>query len=71
MRTSGFPPDANAAIRFADAAQIPVWGKAAVAAAASRNLLKGRSGNRFEPQAKATRAEALTFILSLVDEQNK
>ncbi|WP_161807555.1 S-layer homology domain-containing protein [Bacillus sp. FJAT-28004] len=71
MRTSGFPLDANAAIRFADAAQIPVWAKPAVVAAASRNLLKGRSGNRFEPQAKATRAEALTFILSLVDEQNK
>lgn len=71
MRTSGFPLDENPSIRFADASQIPAWAKPTVAAAVSRNLLKGRSGNRFEPQAKATRAEALTFILTLIDSQNK
>lgn len=67
MRSSGLPLDANAAVRFADAAQIPVWAKSSVATAALHDLIKGRSGNRFEPQANATRAEAVTLILSLVD----
>lgn len=67
MRASRYPLDEGATATFADAEKIPVWAKPSVASAVSHNLLKGRSGNRFEPQQHATRAEAVTIVLSLVD----
>ncbi|MDQ8735216.1 cohesin domain-containing protein [Paenibacillus sp. LHD-38] len=67
MRASRYPLDEGATATFADAEKIPVWAKPSVASAVTHNLLKGRSGNRFEPQQHATRAETVTIVLSLVD----
>ncbi|GEM_PF-1699405 len=52
---------------FADAEDIPVWGKAAVEAARSKGLLRGQANNRFNPGATTTRAEAATLMLRLLE----
>ncbi|WP_270165538.1 S-layer homology domain-containing protein [Paenibacillus sp. SYP-B4298] len=69
MRALGLPDSGNEAqsSSFADAEQIPSWARAAVAAAAEHGLAKGRGGNRFVPDGTATRAEAVTFILRMLD----
>jgi len=54
---------------FADDAGIPEWAKAA--AASELGILKGRDGNRFAPNDKATRAEAVVMLLRMLDQQTK
>ncbi|MFS0723166.1 S-layer homology domain-containing protein [Paenibacillus sp. 1P07SE] len=56
-------PDAT--LTFADAADIPDWARAEVAAAHAAGLMNGREGNVFAPHVLATRAEAVSLILSL------
>lgn len=60
------PSDAQQ-VSFADAEDIPVWGKAAVEAARSKGLLRGQSSNRFNPGGTTTRAEAATLMLRLLE----
>lgn len=54
-------------IGFADAATIPLWAQKEVAAAAAAGIISGKANNRFEPDATATRAEALTLLIRLLD----
>ncbi|ACT03722.1 S-layer homology domain-containing protein [Paenibacillus sp. JDR-2] len=56
-------------LAFADAASIPSWAKDAVAAAVKAGLVNGRGSNKFVPSDSANRAEAVTLILRMVDEQ--
>ncbi|WP_054027447.1 X2-like carbohydrate binding domain-containing protein [Bacillus sp. FJAT-28004] len=51
---------------FADDSEIPAWAKSAVYVMKEAEILKGRSGNMFAPKAQATRAEAITIILNLL-----
>jgi hypothetical protein len=51
--------------RFGDAAGISSWARTAVALSAREGLLTGRANARFEPQGKATRAEAATVLYRL------
>ncbi len=60
------PGDAQQ-VSFADAEDIPAWGKAAVEAARSKGLIRGQASNRFNPDATTTRAEAATLILRLLE----
>lgn len=55
---------------FADTASIPSWAVPSVAAASEAGLIKGKGGNRFAPQEMTTRAEAVTLLLSLLDNQS-
>ena len=66
MRASGVSLDAGSVPTFADASQIAAWAKPSVAHASKLGFVKGRGGNRFEPAEHATRAEAVTMILSLL-----
>lgn len=50
---------------FADDQQIAAWAKPAVAAAASKGIIQGKTNNRFDPAGTATRAEAVTIILNM------
>ncbi|UQZ84602.1 Endo-1,4-beta-xylanase A precursor [Paenibacillus konkukensis] len=50
---------------FADDADIPIWAKGYIYAAAKQGLLNGREGNRVSPSEPATRAEAATILLRL------
>lgn len=59
--------DTNEAPTFADVRQIPEWASAPVAAAAKKGIINGRDNNLFAPQDQATRAEAVTLILAMLD----
>jgi len=56
-----------ATLGFEDASHIPDWAKNEIAAAVNAGLVSGKGGNRFEPNASATRAEALTLIMRVLD----
>ncbi|WP_221469273.1 S-layer homology domain-containing protein [Cohnella nanjingensis] len=51
---------------FADDAKIPAWAKGAVAAVHAAGIVKGREGNKFDPTATATRAEAVVMIMNML-----
>ncbi len=59
----GLQTAANAS--FADAAQIPVWAREAVAAVVASGLMQGRGGRQFAPLAQTTRAEAVIVLTKL------
>ncbi|SDE60627.1 S-layer homology domain-containing protein [Paenibacillus sp. UNCCL117] len=50
---------------FADAAAIPLWAQAEAAAAHEAGLIGARDNNRFDPEASATRAEAVSLVMAL------
>ncbi|RIX52785.1 DUF4073 domain-containing protein [Paenibacillus nanensis] len=66
-RAAGLETSGDAKPTFADAADIPTWARAAVAAAEGISLVQGRDGNRFEPFAAATRAEAVFLLMRMLD----
>ncbi|WP_284237938.1 S-layer homology domain-containing protein [Paenibacillus glycanilyticus] len=68
IRASGESWDDSAVPAFADANRIPEWAKPAVAKAYELGLMQGRGDNRFEPDAFATRAEAVTLLLNYYDQ---
>lgn len=51
---------------FTDTKEIAAWAQPYVKAAADAGLVQGKGGNRFAPEASATRAEAATMILNLL-----
>ncbi|OMF38093.1 hypothetical protein BK133_03720 [Paenibacillus sp. FSL H8-0548] len=55
---------------FNDSNAIPSWAKPSVAAAAELGIIQGKGGNKFEPAANATRAEAVVIILRILDVLN-
>ncbi|MFD1884456.1 S-layer homology domain-containing protein [Paenibacillus wenxiniae] len=57
----------NTVSRFADETSIPAWAKASVHLLQQKGIIQGRTGHTFMPQAAATRAEAITIILNLLD----
>lgn len=59
----------DAATRFADAGDIPLWALEKVEAAVEMGLMKGRSESRFAPQEYATRAEMVQVLLRLLQHQ--
>ncbi|MGO4547582.1 cadherin-like beta sandwich domain-containing protein [Paenibacillus sp. 2TAB23] len=62
---------ANAVTGFADDGAIPAWVKGAVAAIKELGLMKGTDENRFNPLAQATRAEAVTVLIRMLEELNQ
>jgi hypothetical protein len=52
---------------FSDSAKISDWAKAAVAAAAKAEIIKGYPDESFRPQGLATRAEAVTVIVKALE----
>lgn len=67
VRAAGLKAGTGAGTDFADDKEIPAWAKGAVIAMQEQGLVAGRSDNRFAPQETATRAEAVTIILRLLD----
>ncbi|MFS0726755.1 S-layer homology domain-containing protein [Paenibacillus sp. 1P07SE] len=69
-RAAGLTPEEDgtpAIASYADASDVPAWASNELAAAVTAGLLQGQSGNRLAPNATATRAEALTLIIRLLD----
>ncbi|MEN6325924.1 MAG: S-layer homology domain-containing protein [Syntrophomonas sp.] len=54
-------------LSFADSTRIPEWAKAYVKTAVDTGIIKGKPGNNFMPNDNATRAEAATLIVKLLD----
>ncbi|WP_282937977.1 NEAT domain-containing protein [Paenibacillus sp. RC67] len=63
--------DSKAVLPFADAEEIPQWARAQVTAAVELGMINGRENNRFAPNASATRAEAVTLILAMLNNVKK
>ncbi|QNK60264.1 immunoglobulin-like domain-containing protein [Paenibacillus sp. PAMC21692] len=59
--------DPNAQPEFADANQIPQWGRAHVAVGVQAGLFQGKGNNTFDPLAQTTRAEAVKFIMTMLE----
>ncbi|ACS99750.1 asparaginase domain-containing protein [Paenibacillus sp. JDR-2] len=57
----------EAVTSFSDNADIPAWARGAVKAVADKGIIQGRLNNRFVPAGTATRAEAITVIMKLLD----
>lgn len=65
-RAYGTAAQTEASTDFADDGDIPVWAKPAIALVKKSGIVSGQGGNRFAPNANATRAEAVTIILNLL-----
>ncbi|MFC5699709.1 NEAT domain-containing protein [Cohnella faecalis] len=66
-KAAGLELKDDARLTFADAGNIPEWARKSIAAAVEAGLIKGKGNNRFDPNAPATRAEAVTLVLGLLD----
>jgi hypothetical protein len=66
-RAAGFSQAEAAAASFADEETIPVWAQAAAAAIRQAGIVEGRGGNLFAPNDTATRAEAVTVVMKLLE----
>jgi serine/threonine protein kinase len=51
---------------FADDSEIPAWARSAVSLAKELGIVSGKKDNKFAPQDTATRAEAVTMIINLL-----
>lgn len=67
VRALNLPLEETAEIPFIDADQIANWAKPYIAAATKAGMIKGKGNNQFAPNDLATRAEAVTLILALLD----
>ncbi|MEK0313480.1 NEAT domain-containing protein [Cohnella sp. 56] len=67
VRALGLPVEQAPELTFADAGDIPAWARPYVAVAFKEGLVSGRGQNKFAPVATATRAEAVTLVLKLLD----
>lgn len=57
----------DAVLSFADADKFPAWARKEAAAAIEAGLIQGKGNNTFDPNANATRSEALTLILRVLE----
>jgi hypothetical protein len=64
------PTDRGLIASFADQDQIPVWAKGFVAVAQQSMLFEGKDNNLFRPLLNATRAEAVTILLRMLNTMN-
>ncbi|GAA3403214.1 fibronectin type III domain-containing protein [Paenibacillus hodogayensis] len=67
----GLTIEANTATGFADEKDIPEWAKGAVAANKKLGIVEGKDLNRFDPNAKTVRGEAVTVLLKVRSHQSK
>jgi heme-binding NEAT domain protein len=71
VRALGLPLEQGDLLTFADAGEIPAYARAYVATAVKYGLLSGQGNNKFGANKSATRAEAVTLILRVVDYAHK
>ncbi|MFC4306764.1 GLUG motif-containing protein [Cohnella boryungensis] len=66
----GLSLETGSSTGFADDSNLPGWAKGAIAAIHAKDIMKGKPSGEFDPAAKATRAEAVTVLLKLLDAKN-
>lgn len=57
----------NGSLGFKDSSQVQSWSRGAVAVAVEKGLIRGYQDNTFGPRRKASRAEAVTMIVKMLD----
>ncbi|WP_449600262.1 alpha-L-fucosidase [Paenibacillus sp. Marseille-Q9583] len=57
--------------KFADDQEIPGWAKPFVVLAVQHGIVKGKSNNLFEPNATATRAEAIMMLMRMLSSNSQ
>ncbi|WP_378118055.1 S-layer homology domain-containing protein [Cohnella sp. GCM10012308] len=67
VRAIGKEAGSDIQLTFADFDRIPAWAIPSVKAAVELGLMKGNTHNQFAPNAPATRAEAVTVILRMLE----
>ncbi|QJD83225.1 GLUG motif-containing protein [Cohnella herbarum] len=67
----GLSQKAGSLTVFTDDQAIPSWAKGAIAAIQGKDIMKGKPSGQFDPAAEATRAEAVTVLLKLLDAKNE
>ena len=70
MLVRSLKPDnqsAGASLSFADSSEIPEWAKSSISFASSAGLVQGKEGNSFLPNDIASRAEAVTVIMRMLE----
>jgi hypothetical protein len=70
VRALNLKLEPNASLSFNDSDAVPKWAIPYIAAAVKAGLFEGIGNNRFAPNEPATRAEAVTLILSLLDSKS-
>ncbi|WP_249529451.1 Ig-like domain-containing protein [Paenibacillus brevis] len=55
---------------FADGSDIPIWAQHAVASLRQLGIISGNDNNQFLPYAPTTRAEAVTVLMNILDQNN-
>jgi len=68
-RAMGIQVNQSAKLSFADANKAPKWAIPYIAAITEAGLVNGVGGNQFAPNQSATRAEAATWIIALLQHQ--
>ncbi|RXZ78977.1 hypothetical protein EBB07_24905 [Paenibacillaceae bacterium] len=68
-RAFGLTEEQHTAADIADYDDIPRWAQEAVANALSGGIITGREDNKFEPDAPATRAEAIVALLKTLEQR--
>ena len=63
--------ETGSAAAFADSASIRAYAKDAVTRMQKAGLLSGKSGNRFDPQGTATRAQVAVIMQKLYEKTGK
>ncbi|MGV2685835.1 hypothetical protein GNF82_15990, partial [Clostridium perfringens] len=59
--------EAGATTGFADDKDIPKWAKGAIEAVRKLGVMSGRGDNKFVPNGTATRAEAVTILVRILE----
>jgi hypothetical protein len=67
----GHTVEANAETGFADDEDVPAWAKGSVAYMKQAGIMQGKGDNEFAPQDQATRAEAVTVLLNMLEQMSK
>jgi len=70
-RALGLSGGSVIATAFADDKDVPQWAKSAVEAMRKQGIVSGRGNNKFVPNGKATRAEAVTMVLAMLEYQSR
>lgn len=70
-RAANIDLSASMVTSFIDDSKIPQWSKTAAASLQKLGIINGKGNGEFDPLAKATRAEAVTIILNLLNHLSK
>uniref|UniRef100_UPI002AFFF7B5 S-layer homology domain-containing protein n=1 Tax=Paenibacillus campi TaxID=3106031 RepID=UPI002AFFF7B5 len=67
-----FGTDTNQTLsRFSDQSKVGNWARPDLASAIAEQLIKGKPGNKLDPKANTTRAEAAVTLSRLIDQMNE